>query len=302
VYATLGFLYVWDSQAAHGIYTNTVGTVSVVGISPDGRRIAYAGAGSQLNVLDRIAKTNGVVNTAAASPYFPSHIGLRFSTNGQFVTYSMNVGTASSPTNAVYVCDLLRGTNLLVSHSFSPAQLAGGSSDSPAISPDGRFIAYRSVATNIVPAASNGVANLLLYDSLNGTNTLLTASRYGNVATVAPGLSPTFSGGGATIVYCSWAWDLAPNDFNAGADAFAYDLTGLINAFAIQIIPPAAPGGSWTITWPVSSGRNYTVEYKDDLGDPDWHDLGSLITIVGSRASATDAVLTTARFYRVLAF
>jgi Tol biopolymer transport system component len=253
--------------------------------------------------LDRIAKTNGVVNTAAASPFFPSHIGLQFSTNGQFVAYSMNVGTASSPTNAVYVSDLLRGTNLLVSRSFRPAQLAGGSSDSPAISPDGRFVAYRSVATNIVSTASNGVANLLLYDSLNGTNTLLTASRYGSVATDAPALSPTFSAGGATIVFCSWAWDLAPNDFNAGADAFTYDLSGLIiNAFAIQIIPPAASGGSWTITWTVSSGRNYEVEYKDNLSDPEWHDLGSPITILGPRASATDPVLTIARFYRVLAF
>jgi Tol biopolymer transport system component len=300
--ATSGNLYVWDSQAGHAIYTNLIGTISAIGISPDGRRVVYASSSSQLNVLDRIAKTNGVVNTAAASPYFPSHIGLQFSTNGQFVAYSMNVGTASSPTNAVYVSDLLRGTNLLVSRSFRPAQLAGGSSDSPAISPDGRFVAYRSVATNIVPAASNGVANLLLYDSLKGTNTLLTASRYGSVATGAPALSPMFSADGATIVFCSWAWDLAPNDFNAGADAFAYDLSGLINAFAIQIIPPAASGGSWTITWPVSSGRSYKVEYKDDLNDPAWHDLGSPITILGTWASATDPVLTTARFYRVLAF
>ena len=297
-----GGLYVWDSQAGHAISTNYIGTVSVLGISPDGRRVVYAGSSSLLNVLDRIAKTNGVVNNAAAYPYFPSHIGLQFSTNGQLVAYSMNVGTASSPTNAVYVCDLLRGTNLLVSRSFRPGQLAGGSSDSPAISPDGRFVAYRSAATNIVPAASNGVANLLLYDSLNGTNTLLTASRYGSVATVAPALSPTFSAGGATVVFCSWAWDLAPNDFNAGADAFAYDLSGLINAFAIQIVPPAASGGSWTITWPVSSGRNYEVQYKDDLSDPEWHDLGSPITILGPRASATDPGLTTARFYRVLAF
>jgi Tol biopolymer transport system component len=302
-YVASGSLYVWDSQAAHGIFTNAIGTVSALGISPDGRRIVYGGSSSQLNVLDRIAKTNGVVNTAAASPFFPSHIGLQFSTNGQFVAYSMNVGTASSPTNAVYVSDLLRGTNLLVSRSFRPAQLAGGSSDSPAISPDGRFVAYRSVATNIVSTASNGVANLLLYDSLNGTNTLLTASRYGSVATDAPALSPTFSAGGATIVFCSWAWDLAPNDFNAGADAFTYDLSGLIiNAFAIQIIPPAASGGSWTITWTVSSGRNYEVEYKDNLSDPEWHDLGSPITILGPRASATDPVLTIARFYRVLAF
>jgi Tol biopolymer transport system component len=294
-------LYVWDSQAGHAIYTNYVGAGSPLGISPDGRRILYA-SGSQLKVLDRVANTHGVVNAAAASPYFPSHIGLQFSTNGQLVAYSMNVGTASSPTNAVYVCDLLRGSNLLVSRSFRPAQLAGGSSDSPAISPDGRFVAYRSLATNIVPAASNGVANLLLYDSLNGTNMLLTASRYGSVATLAPALSPTFSASGATIVFCSWAWDLAPNDFNAGADAFAYDLSGLINAFAIQILPPAASGGSWTITWPVSAGRNYEVEYKDGLNDPEWHDLGSPITILGPQASATDPVLTTARFYRVLAF
>ncbi len=297
------YLYVWDSQAGRVIYTNLLATtVSALGISPDGRRIVYAGSSSQLKVLDRIANTNGVVNTAAASPYFPSHIGLQFSTNGQFVAYSMNVGTASSPTNAVYVCDLLWGTNLLVSRSFRPAQLAGGSSDSPAISPDGRFVAYRSVATNIVAAASNGVANLLLYDSLSGTNTLLTAGRYGSVATDAPALSPTFSAGGATLVFCSWAWDLAPNDFNAGADAFAYDLSGLINAFAIQIIPPAASGDPWTITWAVSPGRNYAVEYKDDLREPEWHDLGSPITILGSQASATDPVLTTARFYRVLSF
>jgi hypothetical protein len=58
----------------------------------------------------------------------------------------------------------------------------------------------------------------------------------------------------------------------------------------------ATPGQGLTLNWPVSPGRAYGVQYKDDLDDPTWHDLQGNLT-QGS-LQITNAVLDH-RFYRI---
>ena len=52
-------------------------------------------------------------------------------------------------------------------------------------------------------------------------------------------------------------------------------------------------------TWEAIPGRTYRVEFKNDLSEPNWAPLGVEISPAGTTASATNAISTGQRFYRV---
>ncbi|HVM49709.1 MAG TPA: hypothetical protein VMU04_16905 [Candidatus Acidoferrum sp.] len=288
-------LYLWDSLSAGLIYTNAATGVVNVALSPDGNRIAYAA--TSLCVVDRLAGTNGVISATNAG----SHSGLRFSSDGRWLAYV----TPQNNTNQVYLYDFQFGTNLLVSRGYSAREPANANSDSPDISADNRFVAYRSAASNLVPGDTNGLPHLFLYDRQNGTTTLLSASRLGPWAANNRSQTPVFSGDGQTLVFQSWASDLAAQDFNQGSDVFAYSLyaSGSIPLFSATALPASVAGqGPW-ITWPVVAGRTYVVEFKNSLADAEWQPLSASMTVVGSQAYLNDLSAGAGpRFYRVEAY
>ena len=105
--------------------------------------------------------------------------------------------------------------------------------------PDGRFVAYRSFASNLVPGDSNGVPDIFLYDRNSGATTQLTANQSGNASGANRSANPFFSADGQTLVFQSAAYDLVTNDFNRNGDVFAVNLfaAGMIPVFYVQAIP-----------------------------------------------------------------
>jgi hypothetical protein len=201
--------------------------------------------------------------------------------------------------------DFQTGTNLLVSRSSDGASAGDGNSDSVEISSDGRFVAYRSAADNLVPGDLNGQPDLFLFDRSSGTTTLITASRFGNTSANNRSLTPVFSADGRTLVFASWASDLLAGDFNNSSDVFALGLYSTAEAppFALTASAVTLPTpGNW-LNWTVAPGKSYRVEFKDSLGDPTWQELNLPISAVGDRASVKDATMPeTSRFYRVVAY
>ncbi len=59
-------------------------------------------------------------------------------------------------------------------------------------------------------------------------------------------------------------------------------------------------GGRVVLTWTAIAGRNYRVEYKDNITDLNWSNLPPDITASADTASKEDAVGAPQRFYRVL--
>jgi hypothetical protein len=59
--------------------------------------------------------------------------------------------------------------------------------------------------------------------------------------------------------------------------------------------------GQTTITWESAPGRSYRVQYKDDLSQTNWNDLGRGVTVNGSSAACWDTTAGTSnqRFYRI---
>jgi hypothetical protein len=286
-------VFVWDSQTATRVHTNSATGLSSLAISPTGTRLVYIST-SGLSATDRIANTNWVI---AAGP-FGSHPGQRFSSDERFLAYASTAAKVPADTNGtydIYLYDFQTGDNLLVSHSINGTAALAGASDWPDISADGRFVSYRSSATNLVPNDINGLPDIFLYDRLTGMNTLLSKSRSGNSSADARSLAPVFSGNGRVLLFQSWASDLVPQDFNSTSDVFAF---GLLYA---TILPAEPPGEGSTISWPALPGESYRVQYKDNLDDPTWQDVTGTVTIVGNTGFLTDlAPAAGQRFYRVV--
>jgi Tol biopolymer transport system component len=288
-------LYVWDSQLARLVYTNAVSGISNVAVSADGNRIAYA-TSSTLYLVDRAGNTTRTIGSVASG----SHSRIRLSGDGRFLAYAAPL----SGTNQIYLYDFQTAATLLVSSRYGSIAAAYGVSDSPDISTDGRFVAYRSAADNIVPFDTNGVPDVFLYDRLNGTTALLSANRLGGAATENRSLTPVFSADGQTLMFQSWGSTIAAYDFNHGSDVFAYSLytSGQIPLFsATALCGNGAGSGSW-ITWPVMPGKTYHVQFKNNLS-AQWQDLNGAITIVGSQGYLNDLLAGSGpRFYRVVAY
>jgi hypothetical protein len=293
-------LYDWDSQLAQRVYTNNTITSlnSLITLHPDGIRLLYA-ANDGLHGLDRVANTNWLVssNRLAGSP------GLHFSADGRFLTYAGASVSVPIVTNQVYLYDFLGGTNLLVSRSWNSSSPAAASSDSPDISADGRFVAYRSKAPNVVPDDFNGQPDLFVFDRVAGSTTVVTASRLGTQTGNNRSLSPVFGGNSQTLIFETWACDVAmPASFN-----FSSSLAVLNVAFSNSIVPfstliMTAPQGP-VLSWPAAAGRTYVVQFKNNLGDATWVSLGGSVTILDGTAYFQDQTSAgTQRFYRVAAY
>jgi Tol biopolymer transport system component len=284
-------LYVWNSTLAKLTYTNSSSTAFALAISPNGQKLAYLqGTPGQLYAVAVVSNATWVIQSSGV---FPSSVSLQFSGDGRFLTYAMasNVFTNKN----VYLYDFQMGTNLLISKNPNTLQPANGASDSPAISADGRFIAYRSAATDLVAGSTNGIPELIVYDRLANSNTLLSTAATGTASGDNRSLTPVFSGDGRTLVFASWASNLAADDFNHFSDLFAF-------AFLYVNVTLGAPGQGPTISWPYVSGHNYQVEYKNNLNDSVWQQVNGTININGNQASLTDpAPASSQRFYRVVA-
>jgi hypothetical protein len=195
-------------------------------------------------------------------------------------------------TNQVYLYDFLTQNNRLVSHDANFATALGnGTSDGPDISADGRYIIYRSAASNLVAGVTGGVLEVILFDAATGSNTVISSGGSGRVAANNRSLAPMFSGDGHTVVFGSWGNYLVAGDFNQAND---------VVAFAFLYAAITRTGGNTTINWPASATSNYSVQYKDNLSDPAWQSLTGAVTIIGNRGYLTDSTSASPqRFYRV---
>lgn len=97
-----------------------------------------------------------------------------------------------------------------------------GNSLNPAISGDGRYVAFDSWASNLVPGDTAASQDIFLRDNSLGTTRLISVSSTG-VAANGHSLAPSISDDGRYIVYGSAASNLVAGDSNNAHDIFLYD-------------------------------------------------------------------------------
>jgi Tol biopolymer transport system component len=228
----------------------------------------------------------------------PSAKSVRFSGDGRLLACLLPQGGV----NQVFLYDTQSATQTLVTQSYDAAGAGNAVSDSVDISADGRFITYRSAASNLVPVDTNNAPDLFLYDTSTGTTTLLSINQAGNSTADNRSLRPLFSADSRTLFFQSWASDLAGGDINHASDIYAWTLysSGIVPYFSAQLVL-GNPGMGSVVTWPVVPGKSYSVQYKNNLDDPDWQDAGHGV-LVGNQGWFQDDAGPAQRFYRVVAF
>ncbi len=122
----------------------------------------------------------------------------------------------------VFVRDLRAGKLVRASTDSSGGQ-GDGDSTSPALSPDGRFVAFRSVATNLVAGDTNGFADVFVKDLLAGSTRRASVGPLG-VEGDGDSQAPALAADGRSVAFGSAATNLVVNDTNDQPDAFVADL------------------------------------------------------------------------------
>lgn len=152
---------------------------------------------------------------------------LAMSGNGRYVAFASEADNlVPGDTNGVsdvFVRDLLTGTTRRVSVSSSGSQ-ANESSEYPSISPDGRYVAFASNASNLVPGDTNGFYDVFIRDLKTNTTKLVSLGSSGNQGNEAS-LETSISANGRYVVFKSDANNLVPNDNNGVTDIFVRDIT-----------------------------------------------------------------------------
>jgi Tol biopolymer transport system component len=89
---------------------------------------------------------------------------------------------------------------------------------SPAISPDGRYVAFSSAASNLVPGDANGEVDVFLRDLLLAQTELV--SRPASGGADGSSFQPSLSDGARLVAFTSQAANLVAGDDNGFADVF----------------------------------------------------------------------------------
>jgi hypothetical protein len=116
---------------------------------------------------------------------------------------------------------------MLVSGPFDPGASNGSNGNAqayPAISRDGRYVAFVSNATDLVAGGpGNGLNNIYVRDTRTGVTVLATPAVDGGVAN-SGSFNPSLSADGRYLVFESDASNLVANDTNGVGDVFQRDL------------------------------------------------------------------------------
>lgn len=119
-----------------------------------------------------------------------------------------------------------------------------GWSDQPALSTDGRLVAFVSTADNLVPGDSNALADIFVHDCLTGVTQRVSISSSGEQAN-GWSYRPAISANGRLVAFTSLADNLVPGDTNHALDVFVHDrLTG--QTTRVSVNSQGAQGQAWS--------------------------------------------------------
>lgn len=122
----------------------------------------------------------------------------------------------------IFVRDVVAKTTERVSLTTTGTQ-ADDDSASPSISADGRYVAFQSKATNLVPGYSDLLPKVYVRDRVAGTTMIVSVSSSGGQAN-ASSSSPSISADGRYVAFVSSATNLVAGDTNGRDDVFVRDL------------------------------------------------------------------------------
>ncbi len=137
-------------------------------------------------------------------------------------------------------------------------------SQDPAISSDGRFVAFTSYATNLVSSDSNNEADVFIRDTLSGTTEIVSVADDESASNGYSG-GPSISSDGRYVAFYSEATNLVTGDTNLRRDIFVRDR----QAGTTTRVSVRTDGGqaSNTSTYPSISADGRYVAFASSASD-----------------------------------
>mgnify|MGYP002713020065 CR=1 FL=1 len=209
-------------------------------VSYDGRYVAFQSAINSLTsddnsdlrdvfLRDTVSNTTTLISVSSDEvqanhhSYEPS-----ISADGRFVAfYSFASNLVNNDTNGegdIFVRDVISGTTTRVSVAAAGIIEANGRSTSPRISDDGRYVAFSSEASNLVPGDTNNETDVFFHDNVTGITRRVSVYAAGIESDGASGLADMTADGRYVLFTSSarnWALD-GDEEIGSSFRFFAY--------------------------------------------------------------------------------
>jgi hypothetical protein len=185
---------------------------------------------------------------------------ISMSADGRFVACERNASYAAIDTNSstdIYVIDRTTGQSTLVSVNSRGTGSGKGRSTAPVLSSHGRYVIFRSRASDLVPGDTNNASDVFLRDLVLKRTILLSAARDGFGTGNKLSTNPMMSADGSTILFESDASDLVTDDANGSRDTWLLRLThGDTDSDGLP--------DDWELAYFNTLGRDGTGDYDGD--------------------------------------
>ena len=270
--------------------TTPIGTSETPVMSGDGAFVAFASTSSNLvpGQVDTnsaadvflLERATGAVTLVSHTPAGATTSGdsassassaPSISADGAFVTFASlatNLVAGQSDANGdsdVFLFSRATGAVTLASHTPAGAGSTGsGGSTSPAISADGAFVAFESVATNLVAGSdANGDSDVFLFSRATGAVTLASHTPAGAGTTGNGGSGgPSISADGAFVEFASLSTNLVAgqSDTNGGLDVFLFARgTGAVTLVSHTPAGAGTTGNGYSFARPMSADGGFVA-------------------------------------------
>lgn len=192
------------------------------------------------------------------------------SSDGRFVAFWGSASNlAPNDTNGVadvFVRDRVSQSNSIVSLSSTGAASDGESSD-PAMTPDARYVAFRSTATNLLAVSDLNGALLDVFrrDRVLGTTVLVSATAAGGFATVGGAYLPSISADGRFVAFVSADGAFVSGDFNFMPDVFVRDV--VTGTTVMASLGPVGQLGNGASYFPSISADGSVVAFQSSASN-----------------------------------
>jgi Tol biopolymer transport system component len=191
-----------------------------------------------------VTSSGGQTGTSTGAAYDPYISG-----TGRYVVFTSDAtNLVSGDTNGsadVFIRDLSTGTTKRVSVATGGAQ-GNLSSFEASVSADGRYVAFVSSATNLVPGDTNNQSDVFVRDLTTGVTSRVSVSTTGVQSEIHYGNNDAqISADGTVVVFTSFASNLVSGDTNGTSDIFTHNLqTGVTARVSLSSTGGQATGGN----------------------------------------------------------
>jgi len=215
-----------NNEAAGSVYIDRTGSIAVFASSAS--NLVPGDTNNVSDIFIRFPDTSlrRIMAHNGAEPNGPSY-DPRISSDGNWVvfrSYATNLTPEGGNGNAqIYLYSIPENRIWLISRN-SAGQLGNADSHSPSVSQDGMFVAFASLASNLVSGDTNNEPDIFIYSRSDGGIFRIVpnpddASSNPN----GPSGDPVISNDGRWVAFSSSATNYVTGDTNAVDDIFLYD-------------------------------------------------------------------------------